>query len=92
MQHKYGFGELDGIHRAVGTATGIFNELKHAGTAKAFEYLCRIVLIAGLRQGQRVTEKPPHVGWQGHQVLVAATDPFERFFAFRRGKIIYEQV
>ena len=40
----------------------------------------RIVLVAHLGQRQRITETPTHVGRQRHQILVAARDPFERFF------------
>ena len=62
MQNTYRFFELYGIHGTIGAAPIVFNNLKHSGAAKAFEYLRRIVLIAGLSKEKRVPEESPDLG------------------------------
>ena len=51
-----------------------------------------IMLIAGLSKRQCVTEKSPNVCRQRHQVVMAAPDPFERFFFAGHRAIILEKV
>ena len=58
----HGLLELHGVDGAVRAPGIVFQHLEHAGAAKALEHLRCVVLIAGLRKGQGVAEKPPHVG------------------------------
>ncbi len=60
MKDKYSFFELHGIDGSIGAAGIVLYYLKHSGTAKAFENLRRIVLIAGLSKGKCVTEESPY--------------------------------
>ena len=80
VKDKHCFGELDGIHGTVGAANIVFHHLKHPGTAKALEHFGCIVLVTRLCQRQSEAEKPPNVRRQGHQVFVAATNPFKGLF------------
>ena len=81
--------ELHRVDRSVGATDIVLDDLQHAGTAEALEYLGRIVLVAQLSQRQRITETPTHVGRQRHQILVAARDPFERFLFIDHDRILY---
>jgi hypothetical protein len=50
------------------------------------------VLIARLGQRQSKTKKPPNIGRQGHQIFVAAANPFKGFFIEGYGLNIHEVV
>jgi predicted nucleotidyltransferase len=60
--------------------------------ATPWQHLGCIVLIARLGQRQRKTKKPPNIGRQGHQIFVAAANPFKRLFINWRGLNIREMV
>jgi hypothetical protein len=89
VQDEHRFRVLHRVDGPVRAAGIVLDNLKHAGTAEALEHLCRVVLIAHLRQRQCVTEAPAHVRRQRHQILVAARDPFERFFFIGHGGSFY---
>jgi hypothetical protein len=80
VQDKYRFLDFHRIDRAICAAGVVFDHFQHAGTAKALEHFRGIVLVTSLRKGQRVTEQPPYVDRQRHEILVTARYPFERFF------------
>jgi hypothetical protein len=50
------------------------------------------MLTTSLCEVQCVTEELPHVGRKRHQVLLGASDPFERFFFVGHASIIRELV
>lgn len=89
QQDEHRFRKLDRVYRSIGAAGIVFDDLQHAGTTEPLEHLCCVILIAYLRQRERVTETATHVGRQRHQILVAARDPFERFFFVCHDGILY---
>jgi len=87
MQDENGFVEFDRINCAIGSCPVILNHFKHTSATEPFQHFCRVVLITGLRQGERKTEKPPNLCRQRHQIFVASSDPFERLFVHRKPKL-----
>lgn len=91
VQDKHRLGKPHGVDSAVGAAGIVFHRLQHPGAAKALEHLGHVMLVASLGQRQGIAEETPPVHGQGHQVLVAAPYPLQRFFFWHFGNI-YEKV
>ena len=66
MQHKHRLGKLDGVHRPVRAILIVIHQFQYARAAKALEHLGRIVLIAALREVQRMPKELAYLQWQGH--------------------------
>ena len=78
MQDKHRFRKFDGVDGAIGAAGIVFDNFQNTSPSKAFEWLCRVMLAASLREIQGVTKELPHIRRQRHKVFLAAADPDER--------------
>ena len=78
VQDEYRFFKLDCIDGAVGSARIVFNKLQYACAAKTLQHLCRIVLLAVLREMQSVPEEFAYRNRKCQQIFLAASDPDKR--------------
>ena len=80
VKDKHCLSKLDGVHGPVSATNIVLHNFKHPCTTKALEHFGGIMLVACLCQRQSKAKQSPNLSRQGHQVFVAATDPFKRLF------------
>jgi hypothetical protein len=92
VQHENRFLELDGVDGSVRSTRVVFDHFQYSRAPETFQHLCGVVLFAVLGKVQGVTEELPYANRQRHQVLFAASNPYQRFFGGKHKLIIPEKV
>ena len=85
VKHVDGVAKPDGINSSVGVAFQVLDHLQHASRALALQRFSSFVLLAGLRQMQRVTELVLNLVRHGQQIPPAARDPYQRLDRWAAG-------
>lgn len=91
MQHEHRFLVPHRVDGAEGAAFIVLDDFQHAGAAEALERLGGAVLLAVLREMQRMPEEPANVDGKRHQVLLAAAEPLKRLLTNAGHARIYQK-